>query len=78
MKQRLFYNWNAIRVLYVVIGVSLSIQSFRSSEWMGVIFGLYFSAMGIFALGCAAGNCSIDSTNSKKDSTCQQAEISQK
>ncbi|HRP53427.1 MAG TPA: hypothetical protein PLI97_07955 [Fluviicola sp.] len=78
MKQRLFYNWNAIRVLYVVIGVSLSIQSFRSSEWMGVIFGLYFSAMGIFALGCAAGNCSINLSNSKNDSTCQQAEISQK
>lgn len=26
-------------------------------QWMGVALGTYFAAMGLFAFGCAAGNC---------------------
>ena len=32
-------------------------QSALTQEWVGVVFGGYFAAMGVFAFGCAAGNC---------------------
>lgn len=28
-----------------------------SRQWFGVAFGSYFAAMGLFAFGCASGNC---------------------
>ena len=59
MKQILFTNWNFRRILFLGAGIFISIQSIQQKEWMGVIFGSYFTLMGIFQLGCASGNCAI-------------------
>lgn len=32
-------------------------QSAISRQWFGVLFGGYFASMGLFAFGCASGNC---------------------
>jgi hypothetical protein len=39
------------------MGIAVIVQSVMSHQWFGVIFGGYFASMGLFAFGCAAGNC---------------------
>jgi len=56
-KQRILTGWTFTRVLYVTMGGLFIAQSTYSQQWFGIIFGAYFAAMGLFAFGCAAGNC---------------------
>lgn len=57
MKERILNNWTFTRALYLLIGIALIIQSVMEHQWFGVVFGGYFASMGLFAFGCAAGNC---------------------
>ena len=57
MKERILTNWTFTRALYLIMGCAVIIQSVISQQWFGVAFGGYFAAMGLFAFGCAAGNC---------------------
>ncbi len=57
MKERILNNWTFARGLYLIIGIAVIIQSVMSQQWLGVVFGGYFASMGLFAFGCAAGNC---------------------
>ncbi len=57
MKERVLTNWTFARALYLTMGIAVIIQSVMSHQWFGVAFGGYFAAMGLFAFGCAAGNC---------------------
>jgi len=63
MKQRMLTGWNIPRILYLLAGMMILIQSFAERQWMGVVFGGYFAMMGLFAFGCAAGNCFGNSCN---------------
>ena len=57
MKERILSRWSFGRVLYLVAGSFIIIQSIWEKQLVGVAIGGYFSAMGLFAFGCAAGNC---------------------
>ena len=57
MKERILTNWTFARVLYLIMGIAVIVQSVMSQQWFGVAFGGYFASMGLFAFGCAAGNC---------------------
>lgn len=57
MKERILSGWTFTRVLYLIIGSFIIIQSVIDKQWFSVAFGGYFAAMGLFAFGCAAGNC---------------------
>jgi len=57
MKERILTNWSIIRVVYLLLGSLIIIQSVVAREWLLVAFGGYFAAMGLFAFGCASGNC---------------------
>jgi hypothetical protein len=39
------------------MGILVIIQSAMISQWLGVVLGAYFASMGLFAFGCASGNC---------------------
>jgi hypothetical protein len=60
MKERILTNWTFARALYLIIGIAVIIQSVMSHQWFGVAFGGYFASMGLFAFGCAAGNCATE------------------
>jgi len=60
MKERILSGWTFTRVLYIGLGAALIINSIMNQQWYGVLFGGYFVAMGLFAFGCAAGNCSFE------------------
>jgi len=57
MKRRILRGWTFVRALYTLVGLFIIIQSFVEHEWIAILFGGYFASMGIFGLGCAAGNC---------------------
>lgn len=57
MKERILSRWTFARVLFLVAGSFVIIQSIMDKQWMGAALGTYFAAMGLFAFGCAAGNC---------------------
>jgi len=57
MKYRILSNWTFTRVLYLGIGIAIIVQSVVNQQYFGAIFGGYFAAMGLFAFGCASGNC---------------------
>ena len=61
MKERILQGWNFRRVIYLVIGSYMVIQSIGLHEWMGILLGGYVASMAIFAFGCAGGNCGTDS-----------------
>ena len=59
MKERILSRWTVVRALYVVTGIFVIVQSIMDKHWIGVAAGGYFAAMGLFAFGCAAGNCFV-------------------
>lgn len=69
MKQRILTGWTFTRGLYLAIGIIVVAQSITDNQWIGVIFGAYFASMGLFAFGCAGGNCSFVATKSTKEQT---------
>lgn len=59
MKERILTGWTLTRVLYLVMGSYIVVQSVLNQQWVGILLGGYFAAMGLFAFGCAAGNCGV-------------------
>ena len=57
MKTRILTNWTFIRVLYLLMGGYIIFQSAIHEQWLGLAAGGYFASMGLFAFGCASGNC---------------------
>jgi hypothetical protein len=57
MRERILTGWNVQRVFYLIAGLGLIAISVSDRQWFGVVFGLYFASMGLFAFGCASGNC---------------------
>ena len=59
MKNRILTGWNVQRVLFLLMGGAIIIQSASSEQWSGLLFGGYIASMGLFAFGCAGGNCYV-------------------
>jgi hypothetical protein len=66
LKSRLTTGWTFQRAIFAIVGLIIVFQSLADKQWVFVLFGLYFASMGLFAFGCASGNCY---TIPKKDST---------
>ncbi|HEX5111473.1 MAG TPA: hypothetical protein VFV79_01390 [Saprospiraceae bacterium] len=54
---RILKDWTLPRIFYFFLGGLILVQSVLGMEWLGIIFGGYFTAMGLFGFGCAAGQC---------------------
>ncbi len=57
IKERLLKGWTAVRIIYLVIGLAVIFQAAAYDQWPGILLGAYLSLMGLFAFGCAGGNC---------------------
>jgi hypothetical protein len=66
LKTRLVSGWNFQRALYLVMGTFVLFQGIENNQWAAMAFGGYFAAMGLFAFGCAAGNCGMPSSTKNK------------
>lgn len=67
MKERLLNGWNAKRAFYVFAGVGLVVIAALDGQWAGIMAGGYFVTMGLFAFGCAGGNCLNESCDHQPD-----------
>lgn len=67
MKERILTGWTFMRAVYAIMGVVIIVQSVMSHQYIIAIFGVYFASMGIFAFGCAAGNCYVPNTGTKRN-----------
>lgn len=57
MKNRILKDWTFKRVVYLTVGITTIVMAFQYREWLFGLVGVYFATMGIFAFGCASGNC---------------------
>jgi hypothetical protein len=57
MLQRALHNWNFFRIVRLVLGVMIIVQSIQFREYWFVLVGIVFAAMAIFDMGCAGGAC---------------------
>lgn len=57
MIDRIFTKWTWMRAAYFFIGAWVIVQSVIEGQWIGLFLGVGPAAMGLFSLGCAAGNC---------------------
>ena len=62
MIQTVLHNWSLRRVLYMVMGLFLIAEAIQDCMWISLLPGAWFSAMGLFALGCARPSCGIHQT----------------
>ncbi len=60
MKKRLVSGWNLQRIAFLVIGLIFLLHTIIDQQLIGVLLGVYITAMGLFGFGCAAGNCTLD------------------
>ena len=77
IKTRITTGWTLQRFAFLAIGLWLGISAAMEQQWGGVLFGSYFAAMGLFALGCASGNCGVAAPreNTLKDETVTYEEL---
>ena len=69
MWHRLTTGWTFVRGIYLLMGIFVIVQSVQERFWAGATLGAYFSAMGLFAFGCAGGYCAVPSkTKTHKNS----------
>lgn len=67
-KQRITSGWNWVRIIYLILGLFVIIQSILIRQWVGMLLGLWFAVMGLFGLGCAGGNCYLNNSTQHPDS----------
>jgi fucose permease len=72
--QRFFLPWTVTRILFLFVGGSIFYPAAIEKLWVGIIFGLYFIGSGLFAWGCAGGNCQ---TPAPKQSSNQEIEFNE-
>lgn len=75
MLNRITTGWTITRFIYFLLGTLILIQGIIEKEWMLLIFGGYFGAMGLFAIGCAGGACNVPNYKSKSFSQLEAEEI---
>lgn len=74
MKERILSGWTLTRVLYLAMGTYIVVQSVLEQQWIGILLGGYFASMGLFAFGCAAGNCEMNYSDSRKNQSAEDFE----
>lgn len=60
MKQTIFYNWNFMRFIRLVLGIFIIVQGVMAKDWGIGLLGIFFTAMPLLNIGCCgAGGCSV-------------------
>ena len=65
MKQRILTGWNFVRVLYLLMGITLIIQSIMAHQYGMAFLGAYVAGLSVLGLGCMGGHCNVQSTQAK-------------
>lgn len=63
MFKMVFQNWNFIRIIRLLLGIGLLIESVKMNDYFLILISGAFALMPLLNIGCSGGNCGI---NSKK------------
>ena len=66
MFQNLITNWNAFRIIRLILGLMVLVQGIVVLDATSITIGALFTGLTLFGSGCAAGNCYIPSNYSVK------------
>lgn len=78
MRQRVLNYWHFFRVLRLVLGIMITVQSLQVKEYGFALAGILFAAMAIFNMGCMGGACAVPYNGPKRnhaDATAPQKTI---
>lgn len=68
MKQTLFYNWNFMRFIRLVLGIFIIVQAVIAKDIPIGLLGILFTAMPLLNIGCCgAGGCSVPTKKSTEN-----------
>lgn len=56
MRDRIFNNWHALRVLRLVAGIAIAAQALYLKEWLLFTAGVGLAALALFHAGCCGVN----------------------
>jgi magnesium-transporting ATPase (P-type) len=66
MKSSTLTNWNFMRIVRLVLGIAIIVQSVLVKDWGMTVVGILFTSMPIFNIGCCAnGGCWVPLKYSK-------------
>lgn len=63
MQNQLFANWNIIRIIRLILGIFIIIQSFQVENYWMMLPGFIFAGMALFNAGCGSNGCGIPTSN---------------
>lgn len=69
MKAMLFQNWNWMRALRLIIGITIIIQAIMAKDLVFGFAGVFFSAMALLNLGCCGSGTCYTPINKGENST---------
>ena len=69
MLQNLTTNWNAFRIVRLILGLMVFIQGMVVLDATSITIGTLFTGLTLFGSGCAAGACYMSSDYSSKQKT---------
>ena len=84
MKERILSRWSFMRILWLVMGVGISIQAINEKNFLMLLPALYFVFGAVANIGCFAGNCATgfapneNSQNKEAISEVEYEEVSSK
>jgi hypothetical protein len=65
MKERILSRWNFVRILWLMMGVGIIIQSVTERNFLMLLPGLYFVFAALANIGCFAGSCATTPQTNK-------------
>ena len=74
MLNKVLHNWNFFRIVRLVLGIMIMVQSIQFREYWFVLIGLVFTGMAIFDMGCAGGSCAAPPMRQQKQTNASSAE----
>lgn len=66
MKQRILKNWNAVRFMWLFIGIAAAITALIQHNYFLLLPACYFIIGSIANVGCFAQSCAVDFRNKKE------------
>ena len=74
MKERILSRWSFLRILWLVMGVGITIQAITERNFLMLLPGIYFVFGSLANIGCFAGSCATG--HARDDRTQKERAIS--
>jgi hypothetical protein len=67
MFHKIIKNWSIVRIIRLVLGIFIIIQSIKLQNYWMILPGILFSVMALVNIGCNSNSCIIPNKNIKND-----------